>query len=314
MYETTVKILKILYQTRITKENLASNLNLKENTITKSIIEINNLLEQLNLNKIQIYEKNLQLNLLKSEWQKVFKNLNSLTFDERVDYLYIKFIYFKFINLEKEKVELNLSRSSIDRCFLVVKKMLKKNGSKLSYNKEKENILIDISQYDKKIFVIKITKLILEEEILIEAQKKLLNNMKNFVLKIRIAELISIYKCLKFPTTAILLSFLCALNIYIDRFREEFINLDDKDIKSNKLLKKIENIVNYIGYSFNERYKKFLIYYINEISSNKYYFFEETYSKANIILEKLTNRFGIEDEKFKNYILQYLYLGILKKE
>lgn len=62
MYETTIKI---LYQTRITKENLA--LNLKENTIAKSIIEINNLLEQLNLSKIEIYEKGLQLNLTKNE-------------------------------------------------------------------------------------------------------------------------------------------------------------------------------------------------------------------------------------------------------
>lgn len=117
MYETTIKI---LYQTRITKENLA--LNLKENTIAKSIIEINNLLEQLNLSKIEIYEKGLQLNLTKNEQKKLFESLDSLTFDERVDYLYIKFIYFEFINLEKEKVALNISRSSIDRSFLVVKK------------------------------------------------------------------------------------------------------------------------------------------------------------------------------------------------
>lgn len=55
--------------------------------------------------------------------------------------------------------------------------------------------------------------------------------MKKFVLRIRIAELISIYKCLKIPTTVMVLSFLCTLNIYVDRFNDEFINLNEEDNK-----------------------------------------------------------------------------------
>ena len=316
MHETTVSILKILYQTQITKQNLAHNLNLKENTVAKSIVEINNFLKELGFNEIQIQDKNLRLNLTKTQWSKIFETLNSLTFEERVDYLYVKFIYFNSINLEKERKKLNISRSSIDRCFLVVKDLLKKNGSQIIHNKDKKNKLIEISRYDRKLFIIKVTKLILEEEILIETQKELLNNMRRFILRIRIAKLISIYKCLKIPVTTTLLSFLCALDIYANRFNknENLFEVKTEEQKGNEILKTITILVNNIGYSFSENYKKHLIYYINEIYLNRYYFLEETLFKANIILEELANKFNIEDEKSKAIILEYLYLGILKKE
>lgn len=126
MYETTVKILKILYQTKITKENLAYNLNLKENTVAKSILEINDFLERLGFSKIYIQNRDLKLDLTKVQWCQVFQKLDSLTFDEKVDYLYVKLIYFKSINLEKEKNILGISRSSIDRCFFFCKNFVRK--------------------------------------------------------------------------------------------------------------------------------------------------------------------------------------------
>ena len=316
MYETTVKILKILYQTDLTKENLAHNLNLKENTVVKSILEINNFLEQLNFNKICTKDKKLRLDLRKNQWVELFRILDSLTFEEKVDYLYIKLIYFKSINLEKEKNELGVSRSSINRCFLYVKTLLEKNGSSVKYNRDKMNSLVRVSSYDKKLFIVKVAKLILEEETLTNSQKKLLNSMKDFVIKIRIIKLVSIYKCLKIPVTTTLLSFLCALDIYVNRFyfEEDFKKISLEEIEKNGILKKINILVNYIGYSFNEEYKEQLTYYINEIYLNRYYFLGETLNKANKVLEKLLIRFDIVDEKFKILILEYLYLGILKKE
>lgn len=310
MYETTVKILKILYQTNLTKENLAHNLNLKENTVIKSILEINNFLEQLNFNKIYTKDKKLRLDLTKNQWSELFQTLDSLTFEEKVDYLYIKLIYFKSINLEKEKKELGISRSSINRCFFYVKILLEKNGSTFEYNRDKINSLVNISLYDKKLFIVKVSKLILEEEILTYSQKKLLNSMKDFIIKIRIAKLISIYRCLKIPITTTLISFLCALDIYTKRFNleENLKGFNLEEIEKNKILKKINILVNYIGYSFNEEYKKQLVYYINEIYSNRYYFLEETLNKANRVLEKLLIKFNIVDEKFKVLILEYLVL------
>ncbi len=316
MYETTVKILKILYQTKITKENLAHNLNLKENTVAKSILEINDFLERLGFSKIYIQDRNLKLDLTKMQWSQVFQKLDSLTFDEKVEYLYVKLIYFESINLEKEKNTLGISRSSIDRCFFSVKTLLEKNGSVVEYNKDRMNCLVSISSYDKKMFTLKVAKLILEEDILTLSQKKLLNSMKNFVIKIRIAKLMSIYKCLKIPVTTTLLSFLCALDIYINRFylNNQFENFDIKEIEKNNIPKKTNILVNYIGYSFSENYKKCLVYYINEIYLNRYYFLEDTLDKANEIIEKILIKFKINDEKFEVQLLECLYLGILKKE
>lgn len=316
MYETTVKILKILYQTNITKENLAHNLNLKENTVAKSILEINDFLERLGFNKIYIQDKNLKLDLTKIQWGKVFQKLDSLTFDEKVEYLYVKLIYFKSINLEKEKKALGISRSSIDRCFISVKTLLEKNGSVVEYNKDKMNCLVKISLSDKKIFTLKVAKLILEEDILTLSQKKLLNSMKNFVIKIRIAKLMSIYKCLKIPVTTTLLSFLCALDIYVNRFslNNQFESSSLQEIKENNIQKKTNILVNYIGYSFSENYKKCLVYYINEIHLNRYYFLEDTLDKANRVIEKILIKFKINDKKFEAQLLECLYLGILKKE
>ncbi|MGL4802741.1 hypothetical protein [Cetobacterium sp.] len=312
MHETTINILKILYETKITKQNLAQNLKLKENTITKSVMEINNFLEYLKLNKILIKDKKLQLDLTKRQWNKLFNSLNSLTFEEKVDYLYIKFVYFKFLNLEKERIILNISRSSIDRCFFVVKNLLEKNGSKFGYNKEKMNILIDLSEYNRKIFIIKLTKLIIEENILISSQRELLNSMKQFVVKMRITKLIIISKCLKIPVTITQLSFLCALDIYANCFKD--IKKSHLKIEETEILKKIKLVVNCIGFSFTKEYKEFLIFYIYKISLNQHIYIEEIYSKANTISNKIMIKFGIDDEMFKNNFIEYLYSGILKKE
>lgn len=316
MYETTVKILKILYQTKITKENLAHNLNLKENTVAKSILEINDFLEGLGFSKIYIQDRDLKLDLTKIQWRQVFQKLDSLTFDEKVEYLYVKLIYFKSINLEKEKNTLGISRSSIDRYFFSVKTLLEKNGSIVRYNKDKMNCLVSISSYDKKMFIVKVAKLILEEEILTFSQKKLLNSMKNFVIKIRIAKLISIYKCLKIPVTTTLLSFLCALDIYVNRFSSdnELRSTTTEEINTNDIQKKTNILVNHIGYSFSENYKKYLIHYINEIYLNRYYFLENILDKATEVTKKILIKLNVRDKKFEAQVLEYLYLGILKKE
>ena len=67
--------------------------------------------------------------LFESQWEILFNNFNVLTVEERVDYLYIKFIAHGFLNLEKEKELLDLFRSNILRCFQSVKDEFLKNGT-----------------------------------------------------------------------------------------------------------------------------------------------------------------------------------------
>lgn len=132
----------------------------------------------------------------------------------------------------------------------------------------------------------------------------------------RIIKLMSVYKCLKIPVTTTLLSFLCVLEISVDRFplSNELKNITIEEIEKNDIQKNINILVNNIGYDFSENYKKCLIYYINEIHLNRYYFLEDILDKANEIIRKLLTRFNINDKEFEAQLLESLYLGILKKE
>ncbi|MGL5777350.1 hypothetical protein, partial [Cetobacterium sp.] len=103
MYTTNINILKILYQTEISKNNLALNLNLTNGCLMKAIKQINIYLEDFKINsRIFINDDMISLELSKKEWKLIFYNLNELSNQDKFDYLYIKFIYFGFINLEKE--------------------------------------------------------------------------------------------------------------------------------------------------------------------------------------------------------------------
>ncbi|MGL5023909.1 MAG: hypothetical protein ACRC5S_11450 [Cetobacterium sp.] len=316
MYDTTINILKILYQTKISKENLSQNLNLKENSIYRAILEINILLDDLKYNTIKIKGKILEVKLTKQQWRTLFKKLDSLTFEDKVDYLYIKFIYFNSINLEKERVNLNISRSSINRCFLHVKKLMLKNGSEILSNKRKGIELIYLSEDDKKLFLLKLTKIIMEEDLLIPVQKILLNSIKNFIVKIRLSKLSAIYRCLKLSSTIMTLSYLCALDIYIERFYQnnKTLIINKEKLKIDTNLKKIYTVVSSIGYNFEKNYKKSLTYNIYNLSLNRYYYFDDTIKKSNLIIEEIFKIFGLSSNIFKKTILEYMYLGVLKKE
>ncbi|MGL5579976.1 MAG: hypothetical protein ACRDCE_03285, partial [Cetobacterium sp.] len=172
MYTTNINILKILYQTEISKNNLALNLNLTNGCLMKAIKQINIYLEDFKINsRIFINDDMISLELSKKEWKLIFYNLNELSNQDKFDYLYIKFIYFGFINLEKEKEILNISRSSLSRYFFNIKKLLDTNNSKIIYNNGKGSKIISLSEYNKNLFVIKVMKLFLHEEILIKSQK-----------------------------------------------------------------------------------------------------------------------------------------------
>ena len=219
MFTTNLNILKILYETKISKENLLADLNLTSGCLLKSIQQINLMLKDLEINSTIKFNDNIfSLNLSKKNWKKIFNNLNEMSYEDRIDYLYIKFIYFGFINLENEKELLGTSRSSINRYYSVVKKILNSNGSKFIYSNRKGNKILSLSEYNKNLFLMKVMKLFLEEDILIKSQKDLLNSIKSFNTKIRFSKLIAISNSLKLPTSIYLLCFLCSVEIYIEKF------------------------------------------------------------------------------------------------
>lgn len=313
MHSTAINILKMLHQTKMKKENLAYNLEIKEGALLKNINLINNFLRDLKLNEIIIEKGVVKLKLEKREWSKVFEKIDTLTFEEKVDYLYIKIVYYGFINLEKEREKLQVSRSSITRCFLSVKELLENGKSKIIYNNGKGNKIISLSNENEILFYQKLTKLILEEEILTPLQKELLGVIKKFSIKLRVAKLTSIYNCLKLPAAPGIIAYLCSLSICPKYFQEKNYNI--KDIKNRELLQKIETAVNTIGgVGFSESYKEVLVYYIYSIATNKHYLFENIVCKTNEIIDDLCILVDIKCSRLKSLLFQQIYFGILRKE
>lgn len=113
MNTTAANILKILHQTEMSVEDMHLYLNVEKNAILKTISQINEFLESINLPKIEKKEDIFYLILTSNQWKTLFSNFNVLTAEERIDYLYIKFIAHGFLNLEREKEILDLSRSTI---------------------------------------------------------------------------------------------------------------------------------------------------------------------------------------------------------
>lgn len=311
MFATTIKILKILYQTEITKKNLMLNLNLTESAILKAIHQTNIYLNDLKLRNITVDNQIFSLYLTEKEWNIIFNSINTLTFEEKIDYLYIKFIYFGFINLEKEKDILNISRSSLNRCFLVVKKSLVSNNSKFTYENGKGNKILYISEYNRNIFAVKIMKLFFEEDILINSQKDLLNSLINFNIKTRISQLINLFVTLKIPVSNYMLYFLCSLSIYVNKFesfhKENNINTNEK----NDLMLAI----NSIGFNFSEFYKKELFQFLFDLSLDKQRYFEDIMTCSKNIAKTLFKKFKInETSELNNMLIEKIYLGIFKKK
>lgn len=73
MHSTMINILKILHQTKITKENLVHNLDIKEGTLLKSINAINTFLRDLKLEEIRIEKGIVKLEIKKLSGVKFLK-------------------------------------------------------------------------------------------------------------------------------------------------------------------------------------------------------------------------------------------------
>lgn len=127
---TNIGTLNLLYQGHFSQDDLALYLDVESKTLFKNISQLNINLKDLNLNEIEIKEGKYHLELSQCQWSYILNNKEFMSSEDIIDYLYLKFIFKGFINLELEKNEFQISRSSINRYFLVVKNMLAKNNKR----------------------------------------------------------------------------------------------------------------------------------------------------------------------------------------
>ena len=314
MNTTAANILKIFSQTEISIEDMHVYLNVEKNSILKTISQINDFLDHLNLPKISKNEDIFSLNLTKEQWKTLFSNFNILTTEERIDYLYIKFIAHGFLNLEKEKDILDLSRSTILRCFQSVKDEFTKNGTKYEYLHGKGLLITELSLKDKQSFHKKVMKLFIEEDILVPPLKSLLLDIKKFDTKTRLSQ---IYPILKFSNISInffLFSFIHALEVCSEFFEESLYRNDD--YINTKEFKNIKSLILKYGKDFSPKYKEDLVFFLTTLLLDYHSLEKENKEKSLSILDTLKKEFKITDlnKDLNGLLFHSIYLGVFKFE
>lgn len=314
MSNTAVNIYKLLFQAELTLEDMQSYLEVEKTSIIKSMSQINEFLESLKLPIIKKIDDRYSLHLTKEEWNVLFDNFKSLTTDEKIDYLYVKFISNGFLNLEKEKEILDVSRSTILRCFQIVKDEFSKNGSKYEYLHGKGLVLTELSKLDKIIFYKRVMKLFIEEDTLVPLGKELLDSLKSFDTKVRVKQLYDILKTLDVSLNYFLLSFLCSLEICIEIF-DDF-NFKRDEHYSLPQFEKIQTVVNIHGSNFNDQYKEQIVHFILSLKENTIILETELKSKTFELIKILKDKFNIknEDKILNELLFQKIYLGLFKYE
>ena len=314
MNTTAANILKILHQTEMSVEDMHLYLNVEKNAILKTISQINEFLESINLPKIEKKEDIFYLILTSNQWKTLFSNFNVLTAEERIDYLYIKFIAHGFLNLEREKEILDLSRSTILRCFQSVKDEFLKNDTKYEYLHGKGLLITELSFANKKLFHRKVMKLFVEEDVLVPPLRLLLEDIKKFDTKTRLSQ---IYPILKFSNVSInyfLFSFLYSLEVCSEIFEESLYK--NEEYMETKEFKTIKLLVQKYGKEFSPKFKESLTFFLTAILLNYYYIDSGNKQKAMEILNALKEEFKILslNEDLEKMLFHNIYLGFFKFE
>lgn len=312
MNTTAANIIKILSQTEVSIEDIHLYLNLEKNAILKTISQINEFLDSINLPKIEKKEDIFCLNLTKSQWDLLFNSFNILTVEERVDYLYIKFIAYGFLNLEKEKELLDLSRSTILRCFQSVKDIFLKNGTTYEYLHGKGLAITKLSFLDKKLFHRKLMKLFIEEDILVPSLRSLLNDIKKFDTKTRLSQIYPILKFSNISVNYFLLSFLYSLEVFSDIFEESL--FENENYIQTKEFNHIKSLINKYGKDFNLKFKNELTFFLTTLILDYYFLDKENKVKTLKFLNILKKEFKISNlnSELEDMLFQNIYLALFK--
>ena len=312
MNTTAANILKVLSQTEISIEDMQLYLNVEKSSITKAISQLNDFLISINLPTISKDDNFYFLKIDSQELKFLFENFTILTTEEKIDYLFIKFISTGFLNLEKEKDILNISRSTILRIFQIIKEIFLKNGTTYEYYHGKGLILKTISTKDKQLFYKKLMKFFIEEDILVPARQKLFYSVKTFDTKKRLSQLYPILKSSDISINYFLLSFIYSLEICIDIFGG-FDFIEDSNLELENF-KTIQKNINTYGNDFNEEFKKQLAHFLTSLSYEKGILENNLVEICINLIDSIKRKFqiNISNKNLEKMLFNKLYLSFFK--
>lgn len=310
---TNIGILNLLYQGHFSQDDLALYLDVESKTLFKNISQLNINLKDLNLNEIEIKEGKYHLELSQCQWSYILNNKEFMSSEDIIDYLYLKFIFKGFINLELEKNEFQISRSSINRYFLVVKNMLAKNNSSYRYENGKRLRLVHLSFQDKNLFCKKLIKLFMKTEFLISSSTIYYNIFKEFQINELSEKLYRIFIFSEVALTKFVMAFSLALKICINTFGGFKFNDDyNESERYNNIREVIEEELK--NYSSNYREQIFL--FLLNLKNKENFYEQEIIDRGKILIKELKKQFIIDniEKGFKELLLKKLYMSLFKYE
>nr|WP_307776203.1 hypothetical protein [uncultured Cetobacterium sp.] len=312
MNTTSVTILKLLLQCPMSIEDIKRYLDLEKSGILKSIGNINNSLKKCGLTCINKNGDIYTLELEESEIEKYYNESRELSWEEKEDFLYLKILFEKFINLEEEKNILDVSRSTILRIFKNVKEILEKNGSKIEYKHGKGLVLIETSDVDKMEFCKKILKYNLLKGYISNPLKSYLKEIEGDGVKDVFNIIYEICEEIKILFNFPIFFFCAALKIAVEKFGyfeiKPFFKVSDEYFAIKKLLTE--------KYKFSEDYSSLLSQVISEIKVDKNWLDESIVENTRKCLKEIKKDFNIDgiNEELEKTIYFKIYLGIYKKQ
>ncbi|MGL4947411.1 MAG: hypothetical protein ACRC4X_07130, partial [Cetobacterium sp.] len=300
-------------QGNFSSETLALYVSVEKNSIQKNIIQINEFLKDNKLNTIEIKDSQLRLTLTKEEWESIFSRKDFITSVEILDYLFVKFVHNKFINLEVEKENLDLSRSSIVRYFKDIKKLLDESGTTYSYQSGKGLRITHVSDECKNIFCKKLVKFFINRDFSIKpdslhsqflSQYNFLNLLEKIHITLDSAGILS---------TNFVISFLCTLLVLQKTLGGFDLTTSDSNLQKYSDLK---DIIDKNMSEYDENYRDAFFFFSINIKNNLLLFEEKIAKKGKLLLNEIKTNFGFVDldKDLENILLRKMCISLFKYE
>lgn len=314
MNSTNVGILNLLYQGSFHPKDLSTYLEIDSKTLVKNISQLNRELGDLKLNEIQLIDGKYQLHLERNQWNFILNSKEFMSSDDIIDYLYLKFIFNGFINLESEKNHFQISRSSINRYFLVVKNILGKNKSTYRYENGKGLRLIELSTLDKNLFCKKLIKVFVKCEFIITPETVYYSLFKDSKNDGFLEKIYDVFVKIDVPATKFMIAFSFALKICVDTFG----GFENIGKKYNHLeeYKESEKEINFILKGYSKKYKEQIFSFLLNLKNKESFFEKETAERAKILMKELKKRLNIDyiEKGFEELLMKKLYMSLFKYE
>lgn len=313
MNSTNVGILNLLYHGRFSQNDLALYLDVDSKTLIKNISQLNSNLKDLDLNLIELKDGKYQLELKKDQWNYILNGKEFMSSEDIIDYLYIKFIFRGFINLELEKNEFQISRSSINRYFLVVKNMLAENSSSYKYENAKGLRLINLSYQDKNLFCKKLIKIFVKCDFTISPTTIYYDLFKESQVNELSEKLYRIFTFSEVASTKFIVAFSMALKICVDTFSGfKFDNNYDKLEQYSEINKLVEKELE----NYSKDYKRQIFSFLLNLKNKKNFFEQGIIERAKLLMKELKKQLNIEsiEKGFKELLLKKIYMSLFKYE